>query len=181
MTDEELMQGLRRGDAACAEELTQRYRPAICRFCANYLGDESLAEDVTQDTFARLTTGDDLPSGAVRPWLYKVARNRCLDVLRRHQHSPTHHHRLASGFDVTGSSSGPRTKAIRAERTALIRQIISEMPEEYRAVLTLKFYEGLSREEMAECLDVSEQTIKGRIVRASEYLREELRAITGNP
>jgi len=179
MTDDELMQGIRLRDAACVEELTRRYRPAICRFCANYLGDEALAEDVVQETFARLTTTDELPTGAVRPWLYKVARNRCLDILRRHQRSPTHHYRLASGFDVALPASGPATKAVRAERAALIREIIADMPEEYREVLTLKFYESLSREEMAECLDVSEQTIKGRLVRALVHLSNEMRRITG--
>jgi len=181
LKDDELVVGLQRGDQACVEELTRRYWAVIRRFCATYLHDEALADDVVQETFTTLTTGGDLPTGAVKPWLYKVARNRCLDILRRHQRSPTHRHRIASGFDVAGTASGPKTRAMRAERAALIRDLIAEMPEEYRSVLTFKFYEGLSREEMAACLGVSEQTIKGRIVRASEYLREQLRGITGAP
>lgn len=174
MTDEELMNGIRAGDRPALEALTGRYWEAIRRFCANYLGDEALAEDVTQETFSKLSGAEDHPVGAVKPWLYKVARNRCLDILRRHQRSPTHNRPLKTGFDAARDTAGPQTRAVREERAELIRQIIAAMPEDYRSVLMLKHYEGLSREEMAEALGVSEATVKGRLVRASDYLREEL-------
>lgn len=175
-----LVARIRQGDRAAANELTKRYWDAICRFCESFLSSRAEAEDVAQDTFAVLTSEDKLPEGAVRPWLYKVARNRCLDILRRHQRSPTHNRPIRTGFDAALPSSGPATKAARLERHELIRAIISGMPEEYRSVLILKFYEGLSREEMATALGVSEQTVKGRLVRASEYLEEQLRQITGS-
>ncbi len=178
--DAVLMDGLRAGDRACAESLTQRYWPAINRFCLSYLSDDQLAEDVTQDTFAKLIPDGDLPAGDVKPWLYKVARNRCLDILRRHQRSPTHHRQFRTGFDAPLASSGPQTKAARQERQRLIRDIVSSMPEDYRSVLTLKHFEGLSRAEIAESLGVTETVVKGRLVRASEYLREQLRQITGS-
>ncbi|MFQ5411561.1 MAG: RNA polymerase sigma factor [Phycisphaerae bacterium] len=177
-SDEDLIAGLRRGEADCGEALSRRYWPAIQRFCQSYLDDDALAEDVTQETFTKLTGGDILPEGAVKPWLYKVARNRCLDILRRHQRSPTHHHRIKTGFDAARDTAGPQTRAVREERRELIRQIIADMPEEYRSVLTLKHFEGFSRTEMAEALGVSEATVKGRLVRASEHLRRELLKIT---
>ncbi|MFQ5495578.1 MAG: RNA polymerase sigma factor [Phycisphaerae bacterium] len=177
-SDEDLIDGLRRGEADCGSALTRRYWPAIQRFCQSYLEDAALAEDVTQETFAKLTGGENLPTGAVKPWLYKVARNRCLDILRRHQRSPTHHHRIRTGFDAAKDTAGPQTRAAREERRELIRRIIADMPEEYRSVLTLKHYEDFSRAEMAEALGVSEATVKGRLVRASEHLRQELLKIT---
>lgn len=178
--DESLVADLRAGRAAGGAELSRRYWDAIFRFCLTYLADEQRAEDVTQETFARLADTDALPTGAFKPWLYKVARNRCLDILRRWQRSPTHHNRLHTGFDAARLTAGPRTKASRRERQVLIREIIALMPEDYRSVLTLKYYDGFSRAEIAETLGVSEATVKGRLVRASEYLREQLREITGS-
>ncbi len=177
-SDDALMAALRRGDRPAAEALTRRYWEPIRRFCNNYLGDDVLAEDVAQETFAKLTAGGELPTGAVRPWLYKVARNHCLDILRRHQRSPTHNRPLKTGFDAARDSTGPATRAAREERRELIRQIIENMPEDYRDVLMLKHFEGLSREEMAEVLGVTDATVKGRLVRASDFLRDELAKLT---
>lgn len=177
-TDEAVVARIRDGDAKAAEAIVQRHWSAIWRFCRSYLADDSLAEDVTQETFAKLSPAGELPEGAVKPWLYKVARNRCLDILRRHQRSPTHDRPIHTGFDPRHSTAGPHTRAARAERAELMRQIIAQMPEDYRSVLTLKHLEGLSRQEIADVLGVTEQTVKGRLVRASEYLREELRKIT---
>jgi RNA polymerase sigma-70 factor (ECF subfamily) len=179
-SDDALLSGLRSGREGYAEELARRYWAAIQRFCAAYLGDADLAEDVTQETFVRLADGHDLPDGAVRPWLYKVARNRCLDVLRRRQRSPTHNRPLRTHVDHADSTMGPQTRTARQERREVIRAIIDQMPDEYREVLILKFYEGLSREEIATAVGATEAAVKGRLVRASEYLQEQLRKITGS-
>lgn len=180
MTDEELVAQLQTANRpAAVEELTRRYWSAIVRFCGAYLGDDALGEDVAQETFAKLLENDEPPTGAIKPWLYRVARNHCLDIHRRHQRSPTFNRPIRTGVDAGGGSSGPGTKAARNERQELIRQIIEQMPDDYRAVMILKYYENLSREEMAAALGVSEQAVKGRLVRASEYLHEQLQKLTG--
>jgi len=179
-TDEQVLARLVAGDRSALDELHRRYWQAIWRFAGNYLGDELLAEDVCQETLAKLLTVEDLPAGLVKPWLYKVARNRCLDILRRHQRSPTHNRPIRTGFDAAAGTTGAHTRYVRGERQALMRDVIAQMPEDYRSVLMLKHFENMTREEMAETLGVSEATIKGRLVRASEYLREQLRNITGS-
>ena len=179
-TDESLLQRIREGDAAATDALTKRYWEPIFRYCRSYLHDPARAEDVTQETFAKLGNKDSLPDGDVKPWLYRVARNRCLDILRRFKRSPTHHNRIKTGFDAARPSSGPATQAAKRERTQIIRSIIDAMPEEFRSVLILKFYENLSRAEMAAALDISEPAVKGRLVRASQYLEDELRRVTGS-
>ncbi len=179
-TDIELLEALRGGDRTALDDLTRRYWDAIQRYCRTYLGDPARADDVAQETFAKLGDPDKAPTGDVRPWLYRVARNRCLDIMRHHKRSPTHANRLQTGFEAARSEAGPRTRFARTERAELIRGIIDQMPEELRSVLILKFYENLSRSEMAGALDVTEQTVKGRLVRASRQLEEELRRITGS-
>src|SRR5690606_25074177 len=173
-SDEQLLRQAVAGDVEAVEALTRRYWPAIQRYCTAYLRDGARADDVVQETFAKLT-GGATPAGPLRPWLYRLARNRCLDILRRQQRSPTHHHRIGSDFEAPGARPGPATEAVRRERSELIRIVIDQMPDELRDVLMLKFYEGLSRAEIAEVLEVSEPTVKGRLVRASKYLEDELR------
>lgn len=181
LTDPQLAEALRRHEAAAREEVARRYWPAIARFCRSYLRDEQRAEDVTQETFAKLDDPQALPAGPLRPWLYRLARNRCLDILRRQDRSPTDRRPLRTGFDAPAATGGPATKAARNERDELIRGALESLPEDYRSVLMLKYYEGLSREEIAAALEVSEQTVKGRLVRGAEYLRDELRKLTGPP
>lgn len=179
-SDAELVAALSEGHPQAPDELYRRYWTPIQRFCRNYLSDEGRGEDVAQETFAKLLSENQLPEGDLRPWLYRLARNRCLDILRRHQRSPTDHNRLATGFDYAKSTSGPRTKLAREERRRLIREIIDSLPDDYRSVLILKHFEGLSRAEMAAALEITEVAVKGRLARASEKLQAELRRITGS-
>lgn len=178
-SDLELVDRLRSGDAAAAGLLTERHRPALIRYARSLLSHEAQAEEVVQEALARLTL-ENLPEGPPRPWFYRVTRNLCLDILRRRQISPTYGGGMATGFDPARNTAGPATRAARAERDELIRQILEGMPEDYRSVLMLKHFEDLSRTEIAQVLGLSEQTVKGRLVRASEYLRDELRRITGS-
>ncbi|MCB9855040.1 MAG: sigma-70 family RNA polymerase sigma factor [Phycisphaerales bacterium] len=178
-SDAELLEAIRAGRHDAYQQLSDRYWAAIHRFAASYLHDDARAEDVTQETFAKLTDADTLPDGDIKPWLYKVARNKCLDILRRWQRSPTHNRNMKTGFDVARQTAGPQTRMARDERRELIRQIIADMPEEYRSVLTLKHFEGMSRSEMAVVLEITEIAVKGRLVRASDYLRDQLRRYSG--
>jgi RNA polymerase sigma-70 factor (ECF subfamily) len=176
--DERLRDGLRERDARCVEELLRRFHDPLLRYGGSYLNDAALAEDVVQQVFAKLAEGEGTPDGALKPWLYRVVRNRCLDILRRQKRSPTHNKRLRTGFDAARRTAGPGTRMARDERRALIREIIERMPEDYRGVLMLKYFEGFTRAEIAESLGVSEAAVKGRIVRASEHLESELRKYT---
>ncbi len=177
--DAELLEQLRGGDPAAARLLSDRYRPVLVRFACSLLDSADAAEDVAQETLARLQP-ENLPSGELRPWLYRVARNLCLDLLRRRKVSPTFWRALPSGFDPARTTAGPGTRVANAERDARVRAILDAMPEEYRSVLMLKHVEGLSRAEIAEVLEVSEISVKGRLVRAAVYLRERLRGEGGS-
>lgn len=176
--DLELIRRLRDGDAAAANTLAERYRTALIRFARSMVANDAVAEDVVQEALSRLSR-ENLPDGQPRPWLYRIVRNLCLDLLRRRKVSPTYCGRMATGFDPTRSTAGPLTRVAAAERSEAIRRILDELPEDYRAVLILKHFENLSREEIAAVLDISAATVKGRLVRGAELLRERLRGITG--
>jgi RNA polymerase sigma-70 factor (ECF subfamily) len=176
-SDHELVRMLRSGDAAAAGVLAERYRQPLVRFARSLLNYDSLAEEIAQEALSRLCV-EHLPEGHLRPWLYKVTRNLCLDVLRRRNISPTHGGQMPDGFDASRDTAGPATRAAEAERAERIRRVLADMPEEYRMVVLLKHTEGLSREEIAEVLEISDAAVKGRLVRGMEYLREQLGNLT---
>jgi RNA polymerase sigma-70 factor (ECF subfamily) len=174
------LESLRQGDLAAAAALAESYRPGLVRFARSMLGNDAAAEDAAQEALARLNGVAQLPEGQLRPWLYRVTRNLCLDILRRRKASPTWAGQMPTACEPARSTAGPATRVAAAERDELIRRILDSMPEEYRSVLLLKHFEELSRQEIAAVLEISETAVKGRLVRASEYLREELRKLTGS-
>lgn len=178
LSDLDLIGRLRAGDAAAGGLLADRYRAALIRFARSMLTSDVAAEDIAQETLVRLTR-EELPDGEPRPWLYRIARNLCLDMLRHRNASPTYGGQMPTGFDAAHATAGPATRASSSERSELIRRALDAMPEEYRSVLLLKHFESLSREEIATVLEISEASVKGRLVRGSEMLREELRKLTG--
>lgn len=176
--DGDLVADLARDPGAALAAIQQRYSVALQRFAANLLRDATRAEDVVQETLGKLTQRVNHPQGELKPWLYRLTRNACLDILRKQQRSPTHNRPLRTGVDRARTTVGPGTRMVRAERRALIREIIDQMPDDYREVLLLKYFEGLSRVEIAGALAVSEQTVKGRLARASDHLETQLRQYT---
>lgn len=175
--DLELLRRLHAGDAAAGGLLADRYRAALVRFARSMLASDATAEDVAQEVLSRLTK-EKLPGGPLRPWLYRIARNLCVDLLRRQKVSPTYGGQMPTGFDAPRVTAGPATRAAAIERSESVRRILDAMPEEHRVVLMLKHVENLTREEIASVLEISEATVKGRLVRGSEILRDELRKIT---
>ena len=148
------------------------------RYCCAYLERYEDAEDAAQDVLATLTAGANLPEGRVKPWLYRVARNRCLNLLARRMDA-----REGAGSVVrdsrwnsprTGPRTGPRTAALRAEARERVRHVLAEMSDEHRDVLILRYFEGLRRKEIAEVLCIAETVVRSRLYRASMKLREAL-------
>ncbi|GMU84600.1 MAG: hypothetical protein AMXMBFR47_44690 [Planctomycetota bacterium] len=176
--DLDLIRRLRAGDAAAAGLLADRYRAALVRFARSMIASDAAAEDVAQETLARLSR-ESLPEGPPRPWLYRIARNLCLDLLRRRKASPTCGGQLETGLDRARTTAGPLTRVAAIERSDAVRRALDALPEEYRAVLILRHVENLAREEIAAVLGISAAAVKGRLVRGSELLRETLRSITG--
>ncbi len=173
--DEELVLRARQGDGEVVGELVSRYRPAIVRFCFGCLGNAQDAEDAAQDVFGKLSPGCEWPQGAFRPWLYRVARNRCLDLAKMRGRN-----RVAAGSFVHDSRlpsprTGPRTAVLREERREHTRRLVAAMPEAQREVLVLRYFEDLSRREIAEVLGLSVSVVKLRLFEARQQLKERLR------
>src|SRR3954447_13141575 len=177
-SDERLVALIRRGHHGAFEALVQRYQPRLLAFCRHMLSCTEDAEDVLQEVFAsafNAICADDRPINA-RPWLYRIARNRCLNHLRRPQ---------ASGQDSMDvfEREGGVTTADTVHRREEFRQIVAdvqELPETQRTALLLREIDALSYDQIAEAMETTVPSVKRLLVRARVALAEasEARLLT---
>jgi RNA polymerase sigma factor (sigma-70 family) len=173
-SDEKLVALIRRGHHGAFEALVQRYQPRLLAFCRHMLGSTEDAEDVLQEVFAasfNAICADDRPINA-RPWLYRIARNRCLNHLRRPQ---------AAGQDSMDvfERDGGATTADTVHKREEFRHIVAdvqELPETQRTALLLREIDALSYEQIAEAMETTVPSVKSLLVRARVALAEAAEA-----
>lgn len=166
---DDLVERLRSGDPAAGVELERTYRSAMVRFAYGYLGDGAAAEDAAQDVFVKALTAGEVP-GAVRPWLYRIARNHCLNLLRSRRVRAEEE--LPSRAPFADSAAGHLTRLVQAEDQEALRRRIETLSPEHREVLELRYGEDLGREEIALVLDLAPSVVKSRLYEAMKRLRQ---------
>jgi RNA polymerase sigma-70 factor, ECF subfamily len=164
-----------RGDRNAYGELVRLHYPGVVQVVYRLCGDAGLAEDMAQETFLRAWI--NLPSfhlqSSLRNWLYRIAVNAALDVLRRRPEEALEDEAAEMLID---QAAGPETALIEKERMTLLQQAMRSLPEAARSVLVLREYGGLSYHEMASVLDVPVGTVMSRLNYARNRLRELLKA-----
>ncbi len=129
--------------------------------------------DLTQDTFMKVWQAlpDWRPEAQFRTWLYRVAHNAAVDVLRRRQR--VGFEPLDDELDVADGAPGPEDHLHTRQRYALLEASLRRLPVAHREVLLLREIEGLSYTEIAAALDINEGTVKSRIARARVALLDD--------
>src|SRR5215208_5676116 len=169
-SDERLIALTRRGQHGAFEALVQRYQPRLLAFCRHMLGSQEDAEDVLQEVFTaafKAMRADDRPINA-RPWLYRIARNRSLNHLRRPQPSGQ------DSMDIFERDAGAST-ADTVHKREEFRQIVAdvhELPETQRTALLLREIDALSYDQIAEAMDTTIPSVKSLLVRARVSLAQ---------
>ncbi len=173
-SDERLVALARRGNSAAFEVLVNRYSSRLLAFCRHLLVSREDAEDVLQEVLAaafNAMLADDRPIN-VRPWLYRIARNRCLNHLRRAQAVGV------DSMDIHYSEHGASTadKVHEREEFRLLVGDIHELPETQRTALVLREMDALSYEQIAEAMETTVPSVKSLLVRARVSLAEAAEA-----
>jgi RNA polymerase sigma factor (sigma-70 family) len=166
-SDERLVEHIRRGNEAAFEVVFERYGKGLLSFCRHMLGSQEEAEDAVQLTFA--SAYDDLQRDhdrelRLKPWLYTIARNRCLSMLRARR-------------DELHVEREPATAGLaeEVERRAELREVlqdIGKLPAEQRAAVLLAEAADLSHAEIADVLDCEVPQVKALVYRARSALIE---------
>jgi RNA polymerase sigma-70 factor (ECF subfamily) len=135
------------------------------------LGNQLEAEDVVQDTFIKLWQRNEKGGKYEKAWLYKVARNQCLDILRRRKHAAEYQIARAVGSDVSQSASD---HVLNEELSGEIGKAITQLDEPYKSLLVMREVNGLSYQVLADSLDLSLSQTKVYLHRARKQLKENL-------
>ena len=185
-TDHALLEGTLAGDEDAFAELVGRYRNQITSYIYRMVNDYDTAVDLAQETFIRVyrAAGRYQTTHAFSTYIYRIATNVAISELRKRKRR-----RLVSLTGLLTSPDGEELMdfqpvdekplqdiaLIDAEKRAVIKRAISTLPDRYRAPLVLRDVEGKSYDEIAAILQTSEGTVKSRINRARNFLRDKMR------
>lgn len=177
-TDASLLARMAQRDPKALDAFYARHARAVFSLALAMLQERARATDLTQDVFLLVwrSAVTYQPTGSARAWLLRLTRNRAIDELRRDRR------RLASEASfpeqVLRTLAAVRTAPDAAERQA-VRAALATLPTEQRDALVMAFFQGLSHQEIATCLRTPLGTIKARIRRALQTLRQQLQGEPG--
>lgn len=165
----DLMREVARGDPSAYRALCNRYLAPIHRFAQRMLGSATEAEDVAQETFLRIWQHADryTPSAAVSTWIYRIARNLCIDRIRRRREQ-------SDRISQIDTDERPSLLLARKELAAQVEQALQDLPERQRTALCLVHYEGLSQQEAADVMEVGVEALESLLARGRRTLRKQL-------
>lgn len=157
------------GDQQAFAEIVHEHRSMVFSICWHFLGDRALAEDLAQEVFLQLYRGLAAIQSAshLTHWLRRTTAHRCID------HSRRKYFRRESPLEEVQEMAIGKAPADAFLHNRL-RQTVAQLPEKQRMVVLLRYQEELGLEEIAEVLNMPVNTVKSRLHRALEELREKL-------
>ena len=180
-----LVRRVQQGDKTAYDLLVLKYQQKIANLVSRYVRDTSEAQDVCQDAFIKAYRGlaNFRGESAFYTWLYRIAVNTAKNHLvaqgRRGGNATLDAQEAEqyAGADVLHEQASPERELLTAEIQEAVRLTIEQLPEELRAAISLREFEGMSYDEIAEIMDCPIGTVRSRIFRAREAVNETLRPL----
>lgn len=159
------------GDGQAFGELVEQHRQGVLNVVYRMCGDPHLAEEAAQEAFLRAWQNlrQYNPRFAFRSWVYRIALNHAIDVLRRRTETSD-----IEAEPITADIDGPEASLERKEQVEQVQQAVLGLPAASRAVLILREYEGMTYQEMAEALDIPIGTVMSRLSYARNQVRQTM-------
>jgi RNA polymerase sigma-70 factor (ECF subfamily) len=172
-TDAELMARTKLGDPDAFGTVVARYKDQLVNYLTHVCGSRDRAEEYAQEAFVRLYQHAHRydEQGKLAPYLFRIATN----LMRSENSRMRRWQRLLLGYTTNGNGQpSPQAVALQREVQTKVSEALAAVPMPYRAALILREVEGWSYDEIAEALGCREGTVKSRIGRGREYLRQSL-------
>jgi RNA polymerase sigma-70 factor (ECF subfamily) len=187
VTDRELVAKATRGLEGSFEELVRRYQRPISAYVYRMVGDYEAALDLTQEIFIKVygSLARYRTEFKFSTWIYKIAHNCAVDHLRRSSGRAQSLNGWLEGetfeLPIESSTLSPEQESERKERKSEIESVIRSLPNAYRELIVLRHSQDLTYEEIVEVTGLPLGTVKNRLFRAREMMRQQFvgRGITG--
>jgi len=170
---------LETGDPHAYSELMKLYRDPLYFMLYEKVNDQEVAKDLTIESLGKAFKKLNLytPDYAFSTWLFTVARNHCIDYLRKNKLPTISIDKMMvdedgkrTNFDLMSQSLDPEKAMEKNQRIAILRQIVDQLKPKYRDLVRLRYFKELSYEEIAETLDAPIGTVKAQLHRSREQL-----------
>tara|TARA_B100000900_G_scaffold263506_1_gene224778 strand:+ start:301 stop:936 length:636 start_codon:yes stop_codon:yes gene_type:complete len=181
-TDQQLVQRSQRGDLRAFDLLVLKYQGRIAALVSRYVSDAGEVEDVTQEAFIKAyrALGKFRGDSAFYTWLYRIAANAAKNHLVAKGRRPGANATIedAEGYDEGGllsESASPEALAMGEELAEVVESALDELPDELKAALMLREFDGLSYDDIADVLGCPVGTVRSRIFRAREAVDQRVK------
>ncbi len=174
-----IKRALESGDPSAYSELMKLYRDPLYFMLYEKVSDQELAKDLTIEALGKAFKKLHLytPDYTFSTWLFTVARNHCIDYLRKHKLPTISIDKMMlddngkrTNFDLISNDLNPEQKMEKTQRIAILRQIVDQLKPKYRDLVKLRYFKELSYDEIAETLDIPIGTVKAQLHRSREQL-----------
>jgi RNA polymerase sigma-70 factor (ECF subfamily) len=161
---------LRSGDPAAVTEVVGQYQHRLYRYFVRLVRDQASADDLFQQTWLNVVRQLHRydPTRSFDTWLFAIAHNAAMDLLRRRPSESLEDHEFST------PSQDALSAVLAGERAAIVAAAMTELPALYREALTLRFEEGMKLEEIAEVTHTPLSTVKSRVRRGLEAMKQRL-------
>ena len=180
-TDESLMAMLSGGRDEALAELVRRYQNDVFRFCLHYLKNVDHAKEMAQETFLRVFSARDRfdVERKFKPWLLCIARNLCLNDLKRKKmvQMEALEEYASSAREESGELNAlavdsPSDRLMAEERRQSLLKMLETLPEDAREIVNMRYFQRLSAREIAEVVESTEGAVRTRLHRILRQLQE---------
>ncbi len=183
--DVKRMLAVQKGDRNAFDDLMRKYYPRILNFAYRLIGSRQLAEDLTQDIFLKVyySAARYRPRSKFQTYLYTIAKNTCLNELRRHREGmvsldePHAAHEGELRRELPDPGADPATEFLQKEKENQVRTAIQHLPHNQKIAVILRRYESFSYAEIAATLDVTDKAVKSLLSRAKVNLKNKLAGV----
>ena len=174
--DAQLMLGLQKGDEQCFDQLFEKYKRPVANFAYRFTGRRDIAEELAQDILVKCYLGADTyqPNSKLSTWIFRIARNHCLNEVRRQDYRYRSVPLPEYGDEQPASMNSPEEEVEAAELKRTVGAVLAALPEKQRMALLLSRQQSMSYEEIAQALGTSISAVKSLLNRAKNTLLERL-------
>lgn len=175
-SDREILERIKNGEISAFEKIYEKYKNQLYRFCFRMISDKETALDIVQDVFLKLYENINSiePNSSLSALLFKMARNKCLNFIRdKKEKIDTEQIEINSNFEIEKEFEIKETQ----ERLMKVLDLIGD---EYREILILREWNGLSYADIAEVLNTTIPAVKSKLFKARKKLTEIYKKLYGD-